>query len=226
MYMGYHGSTYKCTCTCILLLLLFLLLLFIRASFLSLLIFTGEGKAAAAYPHRPHLQGDEPPGGCPHEVHPCPPRGRLEVPAQHRGAPVRRILGQEAVRETPMGCVCGQLRTSLLSLVCPPPCSPPPLSLLFLLLSSKYTHDDKRNGRGPGRALRGVCSCAENKSCDPADKQFGTLIPWCLPHTGNRHNHWAGLYGRLEWDGFFSTTVTNPEPMGKQVCCHGDTLHS
>ena len=34
---------------------------------------------------------------------------------------------------------------------------------------------------------------------------------------GNRHNHWAGLYGRLEWDGFFSTTVTNPEPMGKQV---------
>ena len=57
----------------------------------------------------------------------------------------------------------------------------------------------------------------ENRSCDPADKQFGTLVPWCLPHTGNRHNHWAGLYGRLEWDGFFSTTVTNPEPMGKQV---------
>lgn len=54
--------------------------------------------------------------------------------------------------------------------------------------------------------------------CDPADRQFNTLIPWCLPHTGNRHNHWAGLYGRLEWDGFFSTTVTNPEPMGKQVC--------
>lgn len=53
--------------------------------------------------------------------------------------------------------------------------------------------------------------------CDPADRQFNTLIPWCLPHTGNRHNHWAGLYGRLEWDGFFSTTVTNPEPMGKQV---------
>lgn len=55
------------------------------------------------------------------------------------------------------------------------------------------------------------------KPCDSADRQFNTLIPWCLPHTGNRHNHWAGLYGRLEWDGFFSTTVTNPEPMGKQV---------
>ena len=62
-----------------------------------------------------------------------------------------------------------------------------------------------------------MCSCASGKACDPTDKQFGTLIPWCLPHTGNRHNHWAGLYGRLEWDGYFSTTVTNPEPMGKQV---------
>lgn len=45
---------------------------------------------------------------------------------------------------------------------------------------------------------------------------MNTLIPWCLPHTGDRHNHWAGLYGRLEWDGFFGTTITNPEPMGKQ----------
>lgn len=83
---------------------------------------------------------------------------------------------------------------------------------------SIYTHEDDRNGRADNGALRGVCSCAEGKACEPTDKQFGTLIPWCLPHTGNRHNHWAGLYGRLEWDGFFSTTVTNPEPMGKQVC--------
>ena len=74
-----------------------------------------------------------------------------------------------------------------------------------------------KNGRGKNGALRGVCSCAEGRGCEPEDRQFGTLIPWCLPHTGNRHNHWAGLYGRLEWDGFFSTTVTNPEPMGKQV---------
>lgn len=85
----------------------------------------------------------------------------------------------------------------------------------------KYTHNDKKNGRAGNGALRGVCSCAEGRACDPADKQFGTLVPWCLPHTGNRHNHWAGLYGRLEWDGFFSTTVTNPEPMGKQ----GRVLH-
>jgi hypothetical protein len=60
----------------------------------------------------------------------------------------------------------------------------------------------------------------EGEPCDPLHRQFNTIIPWCLPHTGNRHNHWSGLYGRLEWDGFFSTTVTNPEPMGKQVSDH------
>ncbi|KAG7223191.1 hypothetical protein INR49_015799 [Caranx melampygus] len=85
----------------------------------------------------------------------------------------------------------------------------------------RYTHSDKKNGRSSTGALRGVCTCAGGKPCDPLDRQFNTLIPWCLPHTGNRHNHWAGLYGRLEWDGFFSTTVTNPEPMGKQ----GRVLH-
>ncbi|XP_067015919.1 DNA (cytosine-5)-methyltransferase 1-like [Acropora muricata] len=84
-----------------------------------------------------------------------------------------------------------------------------------------YTHHDKKNGRSSEGHLRGVCSCAEDKPCDPADRQFNTLVPWCLPHTGNRHNHWAGLYGRLEWDGYFSTTITNPEPMGKQ----GRVLH-
>jgi DNA (cytosine-5)-methyltransferase 1 len=85
----------------------------------------------------------------------------------------------------------------------------------------RYTHRDKKNGKSKKGGLRGVCQCAEGKSCDPADRQNNTLIPWCLPHTGNRHNHWAGLYGRLEWEGFFSTTVTNPEPMGKQ----GRVLH-
>ncbi|XP_037079530.1 DNA (cytosine-5)-methyltransferase 1-like [Pollicipes pollicipes] len=84
-----------------------------------------------------------------------------------------------------------------------------------------YTQHDKKNGRSAGGRLRGVCACAAGRPCDPADRQYGTLLPWCLPHTGNRHNHWAGLYGRLEWDGFFSTTVTNPEPMGKQ----GRVLH-
>ncbi|KOC65410.1 DNA (cytosine-5)-methyltransferase 1 [Habropoda laboriosa] len=85
----------------------------------------------------------------------------------------------------------------------------------------EYTYDDKKAGKNSMGGYRGVCSCCTGKSCDPIDRQFNTLIPWCLPHTGNRHNHWAGLYGRLEWNGFFSTTITNPEPMGKQ----GRVLH-
>lgn len=81
----------------------------------------------------------------------------------------------------------------------------------------KYNYNDKKAGKSSTGALRGVCSCATGKDCNPLDRQDNTLIPWCLPHTGNRHNNWAGLYGRIEWDGFFSTTITNPEPMGKQV---------
>jgi len=86
----------------------------------------------------------------------------------------------------------------------------------------QYLYDDVKHGRSSTGAKRGVCSCADGKSkCEPSDKQDRTLIPWCLPHTSARHNNWAGLYGRVEWDGFFSTTVTNPEPMGKQ----GRVLH-
>ncbi|KAI5644354.1 c-5 cytosine-specific DNA methylase domain-containing protein [Phthorimaea operculella] len=85
----------------------------------------------------------------------------------------------------------------------------------------QYRYHDKKNGRSSTGALRGVCACAAGGSCSPNDKQENTLIPWCLPHTGNRHNHWAGLYGRVCWDGYFSTTVTDPEPMGKQ----GRVLH-
>jgi len=86
-----------------------------------------------------------------------------------------------------------------------------------------YRYNDYKQGKSSTGALRGVCRCAESEKakCDPADKQQDTLIPWCLPHTGNRHNQWAGLYGRVENDGFFSTTTTNPEPMGKQ----GRVLH-
>ncbi|XP_076281112.1 DNA (cytosine-5)-methyltransferase PliMCI [Lasioglossum baleicum] len=85
----------------------------------------------------------------------------------------------------------------------------------------EYCHHDKKAGKSSTGAFRGVCSCCTGKACDLLDRQYNTLIPWCLPHTGNRHNHWAGLYGRLEWDGFFGTTITNPEPMGKQ----GRVLH-
>ncbi|XP_013143936.1 PREDICTED: DNA (cytosine-5)-methyltransferase PliMCI-like [Papilio polytes] len=85
----------------------------------------------------------------------------------------------------------------------------------------QYRYEDKKNGRSCNGALRGVCACASGGACSPHDKQENTLIPWCLPHTANRHNNWAGLYGRLCWDGYFSTTVTDPEPMGKQ----GRVLH-
>ncbi|XP_060803321.1 DNA (cytosine-5)-methyltransferase PliMCI isoform X2 [Amyelois transitella] len=85
----------------------------------------------------------------------------------------------------------------------------------------QYRYEDKKNGRSSTGAKRGVCACAAGGACSPHDKQENTLIPWCLPHTANRHNHWAGLYGRLSWDGYFSTTVTDPEPMGKQ----GRVLH-
>lgn len=69
----------------------------------------------------------------------------------------------------------------------------------------------------------GVCSCqSDNKSkCDPLFQQKNTLIPWCLPHTADRNNHFSGLYGRIDWEGFFSTTVTNPDPNAKQ----GRVLH-
>ncbi|KAK5638240.1 hypothetical protein RI129_012535 [Pyrocoelia pectoralis] len=83
----------------------------------------------------------------------------------------------------------------------------------------RYPYRSKKQKKSD--PARGVCACAITGHCDPADRQFNTIIPWCLPHTADRHNNWAGLYGRLNWDGFFSTTVTNPEPMGKQ----GRVLH-
>lgn len=87
----------------------------------------------------------------------------------------------------------------------------------------RYQFHDKKNGPNSSGGCRGVCPCASGKPCDQdqSERQVDTLIPWCLPHTANRNSQWAGLYGRLEWDGVFATTVTNPEPMGKQ----GRVLH-
>ena len=36
----------------------------------------------------------------------------------------------------------------------------------------------------------------------------GKIVPWCLPHTADRHNGWRGLFGRLDWFGHFPTSVT------------------
>jgi len=41
------------------------------------------------------------------------------------------------------------------------------------------------------------------------------LVPPCLPNTAARHNGWRGLYGRLDLDGHFPTSTTDPQPMGK-----------
>ena len=60
----------------------------------------------------------------------------------------------------------------------------------------------------------------KNSSCDNYSRKYG-IYRENLQLSLFRHNHWAGLYGRLAWNGFFSTTVTNPEPMGKQ----GRVLH-
>lgn len=40
-------------------------------------------------------------------------------------------------------------------------------------------------------------------------------MPWCLPNTAERHNGWRGLFGRLDWQGHFPTSTTDPQPMGK-----------
>ncbi|KAJ8957071.1 hypothetical protein NQ318_007284, partial [Aromia moschata] len=85
------------------------------------------------------------------------------------------------------------------------------------ILKYQYRTKDQSKMNAP----RGVCRCSTGSPCDPSDKQFNTLIPWCLSHTADRHNNWAAVYGRLEWDGYFGTTVTNPEPMSTQ----GRVLH-
>lgn len=41
------------------------------------------------------------------------------------------------------------------------------------------------------------------------------LVPWCLPNTADRHNGWRGLFGRLDPQGHFPTSTTDPQPMGK-----------
>lgn len=49
--------------------------------------------------------------------------------------------------------------------------------------------------------------------------QVVDLIPWCLPNTAKRHNQWKGLFGRLDWQGNFPTSITDPQPMGKVGMC-------
>lgn len=52
---------------------------------------------------------------------------------------------------------------------------------------------------------------------DPSREKYKgqPLVPWCLPNTADRHNGWRGLFGRLDWQGHFPTSTTDPQPMGK-----------
>lgn len=49
--------------------------------------------------------------------------------------------------------------------------------------------------------------------------QVVDLIPWCLPNTAKRHNQWKGLFGRLDREGNFPTSITDRQPMGKVGMC-------
>lgn len=55
----------------------------------------------------------------------------------------------------------------------------------------------------------------------PALLQGQPLVPWCLPNTADRHNGWRGLFGRLDWQGHFPTSTTDPQPMGKVRALQG-----
>ncbi|XP_001607336.1 DNA (cytosine-5)-methyltransferase 1 [Nasonia vitripennis] len=84
-----------------------------------------------------------------------------------------------------------------------------------------YNYDDVEAGKSSNGELRGVCSCASGERCDPRDRQHGCLIPWHLVHSARKNKHWAGIYSRLQWDGFFNGAITNPQPLGTQ----GPVLH-
>jgi hypothetical protein len=61
-----------------------------------------------------------------------------------------------------------------------------------------------------------LCSCVWGLTATAAAPLQGQpLVPWCLPNTAERHNGWRGLFGRLDWQGHFPTSTTDPQPMGK-----------
>lgn len=45
------------------------------------------------------------------------------------------------------------------------------------------------------------------------------MIPACLRKTAKTHSGWKGLYGRLDMQGNFATSITDPRPMGTVGMC-------
>ncbi|XP_059471899.1 DNA (cytosine-5)-methyltransferase 1-like isoform X2 [Neocloeon triangulifer] len=69
--------------------------------------------------------------------------------------------------------------------------------------------------------IKGVCPCLSSQEKgklkpDCVRGKTNSIIPWCLPHTADKHVQWAGCYGRANPFEPFETTDTTPEPMGKQ----------
>jgi len=66
----------------------------------------------------------------------------------------------------------------------------------------------------PGADWRVLMDIVKN---DPGRELYKgqPLVPWCLPNTMDRHNGWRGLFGRLDLNGHFPTSTTDPQPMGK-----------
>ncbi|XP_047333677.1 DNA (cytosine-5)-methyltransferase 1-like isoform X2 [Impatiens glandulifera] len=73
----------------------------------------------------------------------------------------------------------------------------------------------KRISRRPGADWREL----PDEKVRLSNGQIVDLIPWCLPNTAIRHNQWKGLFGRLDWEGNFPTSITDPQPMGKVGLC-------
>lgn len=86
-----------------------------------------------------------------------------------------------------------------------------------------YSFPEGKTGR-----LKGVCHCESTGNCESTGKRRNacqaekvkqsenTLIPWYLVHTGSRNYHWTGVFGRIGWRHYFSTTVTLPDPSSSQ----------
>ncbi|KAF7280844.1 hypothetical protein GWI33_005445 [Rhynchophorus ferrugineus] len=67
-------------------------------------------------------------------------------------------------------------------------------------------------------APRGMCQCVQGDPCNKTHKdiRYRTIIPWSIAHTADRNAEWKNVYGRLQWDGYFGTITTNPEPSRTQ----------
>ena len=80
----------------------------------------------------------------------------------------------------------------------------------------EYKYRDKEG------EMKGVCPCVDGRSnCDPREGKCegrNTLIPWGFAHRPKDNNN---CYGRVAWDGFFQTILTDPQPSGRQ----GRVLH-